>query len=515
MPRKHLPAVSFLMALYWIACPACVQAAADPNLIGWWKLDEGGGVAVKDSSGNGHDGIFKGNPQWVAGHVGSALEFDGVDDYVLCVDRTGTAPGDYPAQLMPEMLTVSCWLKLNAFAYFSSFVGNGIDTGDDECGFFLYNSGWIGESGKDFGLAIRTETAMNYVETENIYETDTWYHLAATYDGTNVSIYVDGSLAVGPTAVGGPLRWASRTTGNYPERFAIGVWLDPGYNLWINGTIDDVRYYNRPLTEEEIRAVVQGGAEISSRPNPRDTATDVPHDVAVAWTPGRCAKTHDVYFGTRFSDVNNPSESDTTGVFVSRGQDGTTYDPVGLLAYGQTYYWRVDEVNSPPDSTIFKGDVWSFTVETYGYPVKPIKATASSSMTAVMGPDKTIDGSGLTGEQHGVSATQMWLSKKGQSPIWIQYEFDSVYKLHQMWVWNSNQEVEPVVGFGAKDVTIQTSTDGATWTALDGVPEFAQATGEPNYVHNTTVEFGGVQAKVRQAEHCQQLGGWNQAGRPQ
>ena len=94
-----------------------------------------------------------------------------------------------------------------------------------------------------------------------------------------------------------------------------------------------------------------------------------------------------------------------------------------------------------------------------------------------------------------MSASHMWLSKKGQTPIWIQYEFDKVYKLYQMWVWNSNQAVEPDVGFGAKDVTIETSMDGTTWTALADVPEFAQATGEPNYVHNTTVDFGGVQAK--------------------
>jgi len=44
-------------------------------------------------------------------------------------------------------------------------------------------------------------------------------------------------------------------------------------------------------------------------------------------------------------------------------------------------------------------------------------------------------------------------------------------------------------------VTVETSLDGAIWTALGGVMEFAQATGEPNYVHNTTVDFGGVQAQ--------------------
>ncbi len=236
---------------------------------------------------------------------------------------------------------------------------------------------------------------------------------------------------------------------------------------------------------------------IAEKPQPADKAVDVPRDGALVWKPGPLAKTHDVYFGTDFEDVNTATRTNSKGLLVGQGQDANTYDPPGLLAFGQTYYWRVDEVNAPPtDSTLFEGNVWSFTAETYGYPVKPIKATASSSLTLAMGPEKTIDGSGLdTYDQHSTSATQMWLSKKNQSPIWIQYEFDAAYKLHQMWVWNSNQEVEALVGFGAEDVTIETSLDGTTWTALANVPEFAQAPGDANYVHNTTVDFGGVEAK--------------------
>jgi hypothetical protein len=245
-------------------------------------------------------------------------------------------------------------------------------------------------------------------------------------------------------------------------------------------------------------AVVTGisGKVYASAPDPVNGAADVPRDKGVQWGPGKFAKTHDVYFGTRFDDVNTASRASPMGVLVSQGQDAATYDPAGLLAFGQTYYWRVDEVNAAPDSTLYTGKIWSFTTETYGYPVKPIKATASSVMANSMGPEKTIDGSGLdASDQHMTSASQMWLSKKGLSPVWIQYEFDGVYKLYQMWVWNSNQAVEQVVGFGAKDVAIETSLDGTTWTALANVPEFAQAPGDPNYVHNTTVEFSGVQAK--------------------
>jgi regulation of enolase protein 1 (concanavalin A-like superfamily) len=128
-----------------------------------------------------------------------------------------------------------------------------------------------------------------------------------------------------------------------------------------------------------------------------------------------------------------------------------------------------------------------------------VAATASSAQ-AGMGPEKTIDGSGLTGDRHGVEATTMWLST-GAPPNWVQYEFDKVYKLHDLKVWNSNQLIEAFVGFGAKKVTIETSTEpapaqagGTTWTTLANVPEFAKATGA-GYAANTTVNLGGVQAK--------------------
>ena len=333
-----------------------------------------------------------------------------------------------------------------------------------------------------------------------------WHYIVATWgdaDG-NAKLYIDGALVSQGAYT--PPSWSFTTI--YLGKMANSSRI-------YSGLLDEVRICNHALSEQEVLDAMTGASRsVSSVPNPADGAIDVVRDVVLGWKAGPYAKTHDVYFGTGFNDVNNASRANPMGVLVSQGQDANTYDPAGLLTFGQTYYWRVDEVNAPPDSTIYKGDIWSFTAETYGYPVKPIKATASSSMTATMGPDKTIDGSGLdAADQHSISASQMWLSKKGQSPIWIQYEFDKVYKLYQMWVWNSNQAVEPDVGFGAKDVTIETSLDGTTWTALADVPEFAQATGEPNYVHNTTVDFGGVQAKyVKLTINSNWADGTKQAG---
>jgi hypothetical protein len=234
-------------------------------------------------------------------------------------------------------------------------------------------------------------------------------------------------------------------------------------------------------------------AVLAKNPSPANTAADVVRDVLLRWKPADVAKAHDVYFGTVFDSVNNASRTNPLGVLVSQAQDANTYDPPGLLALGQTYYWRIDEVEA--SSTVTKGNIWSFTAEPVAYPIKNVTATASSAQNADTGPEKTVDGSGLTNDLHSTTPEHMWLSSPtGPTPTWIQYQFDKVYKLQEMWVWNSNQVVEGVLGVGAKDVTIEYSTDGAAWTTLTAA-SFARASGAAGYAHNTTVDLKGIVAK--------------------
>ena len=236
--------------------------------------------------------------------------------------------------------------------------------------------------------------------------------------------------------------------------------------------------------------------DLATDPHPADQATDVPRDVVLSWFEGEYANTHDVYFGTVFDDVNAASGADDRGVLVSPGQSATSYVLDEPLEYGQTYYWRVDEVNAPPDSTVFSGPVWSFTVEPFTYPIQNVTATASSSSTTKgMTPDKTVDGSGMDGDEHSTLDSAMWLSAPFTPlPAWIQYEFDDVYKLSELWVWNSNQTVEIYIGFGARNVTVEYSLDGVEWSTLGDV-ELAQAPGDVGYTPDTAVDMAGVQAK--------------------
>ena len=253
--------------------------------------------------------------------------------------------------------------------------------------------------------------------------------------------------------------------------------------------MDAIRFYEGDYVPPAFLKDFSAGA-----PTPQNGVLDVPREVVLGWEAGPYAETHDVYFGTDFDDVNEAGTSNPMGVLVSPGQTETTFDPEGGLGFGQTYYWRVDEVNAPSSPATYRGTVWSFTTEPYAYPITGLTAAASSQQ-ADSPPSRTIDRSGLDAfDQHGVDLKQMWMTPGGL-PAWIQYTFDQEYSLLEMWIWNANSQLEPYMGFGAKDVVVEYSTDGETWTQLENVPEFPQAPGTTTYTAGTIINFGGAMAK--------------------
>ncbi|MHC4423220.1 MAG: hypothetical protein ACYSWR_00920 [Planctomycetota bacterium] len=93
-------------------------------------------------------------------------------------------------------------------------------------------------------------------------------------------------------------------------------------------------------------------------PFPADAAQNVHPKVVLSWEAGIKAASHDVYFGADANAVGDANMSETLGVYVGQ-QDACEYAPTIFLELGQTYYWRIDEVN---DVNIWQGEVWSFTV---------------------------------------------------------------------------------------------------------------------------------------------------------
>jgi hypothetical protein len=97
---------------------------------------------------------------------------------------------------------------------------------------------------------------------------------------------------------------------------------------------------------------------------PSDGEEATSTEPTLSWVPGREASSHDVFFSTDFNDVNEANNSlPPGGVYKGNQQlDANSYQPAAL-ELGETYYWRIDQVN---ETNIWKGDVCSFTT---GYAV--------------------------------------------------------------------------------------------------------------------------------------------------
>jgi len=299
--------------------------------------------------------------------------------------------------------------------------------------------------------------------------------------------------AVGATLIVGAPLTPTITTGESEWMTLIlntGTDFNAGDALWLRIESSGVAVWVDNVMVAPIRDPI-----LAYNPNPANSAVEVPRDVLLSWTPGMFAQSHDVYFGTNPDNAINASRTDPLDVLVIEDQDVNNYD-VGRLEFGQTYYWRIDEVNAPPNPFIYTGEIWSFTVESLAYPIPgdSITATASSQSDG-QEPEKTIDGSGLDGDLHSTELTGMWFSQASEpGSTWIQYEFDKVFKLNEMLVWNYNgQTINSLYGF--EDATVEYSTDGTNWTQPENVPQFAKASGEDGYASNTTVAFNDIAVK--------------------
>jgi len=455
-------------------------AAIDSDtILGAWLLDEGSGDLTADTSGNGHDGTLMGSPGWVTGAFGSALEFNGSSTYVDC----GNAEA-----LNVDLFSVSFWCNIPTTQAWNHMISRGQHVASGSPG--SVNWGVMMYSDQET-ILFETFNDTGWVGISTPTSTGEWHHVAATYDGDTMQLYHDGEL--GATASGaGILLDESRA-------FIIGARSDAGsVGGFFNGSLDEVGYFNAVVAPEDIETIMNkglaeiiGGSPVAVTPDPAVGQTDVPRDLLLSWTPGEFAATHNVYFSDNFDDVNGAAPS----ALIADSIAEASVDP-GHLAFETTYYWRVDEVNSAPDYTVFEGTVWNFTVEPLAYPITNVTATSNATYEADAGPENTINGSGLNElDQHSIDSPDMFLGKpSGDEPFTIQYEFDTVYKLHEMLVWNYNVAFELLLGFGFKDTTVEYSVDRIEWTALP-VVTFAQATAKPDYAANTTVAFDGVAAK--------------------
>jgi len=311
----------------------------DPNFVAWWPLDEGEGRDVFDWSGRGNHAKIIGSPQWVVGQIDIALSFSGgYDEYVDC--------GNAASLNITNAITLSAWVNTNdaGNSEDNPYVTKGNNSyalrhgAGNSIGFYIY------DSTSPFSATYAVNSGFNGV----------WHHLAGTYDGNNLNLYIDGE----------PMATTAHVGTIDISAFNVNIGSDAAQTwMWYNGLIDDVRIYSRGLSQQEIQQIIVTKSEFATRPSPASgSRPDIEHLTPLSWMPGENAAQHDVYFGTDANAVGSADISDTTDIYRGR-QDPNTYTPPEELIPGQTYYWRVDEFNA--DATISRGRIWSFTVADY------------------------------------------------------------------------------------------------------------------------------------------------------
>jgi hypothetical protein len=203
-----------------------------PNLVGLWHLDEGmGATTVADSSGNGNTGTVVGATTGVAGTFGKALSFDGVDDYVDC--------GEAVDNSITTALTIEVWLNYNTPAQRGGILSNDIP--------FLSKKGFnlgLWDDGKIY-WDVGNGTALG--RTSYAMPDSGWHHVVGTWDGSTVTLYVDGA-SVGTASLSGSYAGPN-------QRLWIGKCNNvshPTHNYPFNGLIDEVRIWSSALTAAQL-----------------------------------------------------------------------------------------------------------------------------------------------------------------------------------------------------------------------------------------------------------------------
>jgi len=232
---------------------ATVDMGADEfsNLISYWKFDEGTGPTAYDSLGY-NDGTLTGPPFWTTGIIDGALDFDGVNDYVQVSDEDS---------LEPDHITVAAWVYRESTSTKDAILQKGSTHFDDDRNGYIFriteSSHATNPNKATFHIVVNNGCPSAPPSTTGIGE-DTWYHIAATYNGSYIRMYVNGNEEGTATSETGTIDY----TGGYQD-FKIGV-TEEGHGVFHNyfdGKIDDVRVYGRALSEDEIEDICGLGIE--------------------------------------------------------------------------------------------------------------------------------------------------------------------------------------------------------------------------------------------------------------
>jgi hypothetical protein len=210
-------------------------AGTPPSLVARWSFNEGSGSMAHDSSGNGNNGTIYG-ATWVPGAsllFGSALRFNGSSDYV--------SVSDSPSLNITGSISVEGWVYLSSLSQQATIAGKWKDMNNTNLRGYLLTVGtdgtprfYVSTNGSNYPVAIGSKLSLN-----------TWYHLAGTYDGANIKLYV-GTAPVAVSQTG--------LIFNNSQPLLIGATDGWGGTTrkFTNGSIDEVRVWNGVLDSTQL-----------------------------------------------------------------------------------------------------------------------------------------------------------------------------------------------------------------------------------------------------------------------
>ncbi|MHC4866762.1 MAG: LamG-like jellyroll fold domain-containing protein, partial [Planctomycetota bacterium] len=330
----------------------------DFDMIAWYKLDEGTGGDVFDASGYEHHADLDGPED----HWRNDGRWDGSRWFD---DESDGTDVELPFELTSEItdkMSVSMWL-LNSNRPGSDNWAFGIGDEDDysfraavpaEDGQTLYF-----QAGNDTNDVLEWDMKRDGINPASLED---WHLYVFVKDevANFTKIYFDAEVVDACDAVDQTLTniaWAPGKLGAVP-------WHDSD----LVAQMDDVRFFKKALSDGDVEELFRGGDVAKAwKPDPPSGATDVDTDVELSWRSGNFATHHDVYFGKDHAAVRDDDIGNSLGAYKGRQVVAdTNWAPASELELGETYYWRIDEVNeaNTPDD-IWEGDVWSFTVANY------------------------------------------------------------------------------------------------------------------------------------------------------
>lgn len=225
----------------------------EPGLLSHWAA---GAHEVQngklDDVTHTHTATVVGDPGVTAVGPTLAAVFDGVDDYLLIAKDA--APG--MKGLPKQTFTASAWVNLASTQQYGSILGLIQDNGGFEKGWHLgYN-----ESTFTFALASvgadDGDGKMTYLRGKTPIAVGRWYHVAATYDGKTMRLYVNGALDAESKEQSGDILYPPKAP------YTLACYLDDDERFPLHGAVHRVKLYDRVLPESEFRSVVEKNANL-------------------------------------------------------------------------------------------------------------------------------------------------------------------------------------------------------------------------------------------------------------